>query len=233
MAINQAEAVQNILAYTLQDDRSSLLKLLERNGVQMPTTPSDKEITIAVLTSSSKSNNFKNELVKLLGKQVKKASNEFSSFVGDSNDFGFTGIDDFSFSGGALTPTFTQNLSSATTTPTPTSSLTKKQQTRVSTTNPQGKSTVGLFFQNLAKSLTSEDTINAGLNIGLTAINNKVAGRQNALQNEATIITQKQDEVRQTLSQPAKGSNTLTYVFVGVGILAIIGVVYFVAKKKK
>jgi hypothetical protein len=224
MAINQAEAVQNILAYTLQDDRSCLLKLLERNGVQMPSNPTDEEITIAVLTSSSKSNNFKNELVKLLGKQVKKAREEFSSFVGDSSDFGFTGIDDFSFTG-------IDDFVNA-----PGDSAIKrqvKQQARVSTTNPQGKSTVGLFFQNLAKSLTSEDTINAGLNIGLTAINNKVAGRQNALQNEATVITQKQDEVRQTLSKPAKGSNTLTYVFVGVGILAIIGVVYFVTKKKK
>ena len=89
-----------------------------------------------------------------------------------------------------------------------------------------------MFFQNLGRSLASEDTINAGLNIGLTAINNKVAGKQNVLQGEAALITQKQDEVRQSLAQTPKGGKTLTYVFVGVGVLALIGVVYFVAKKK-
>jgi hypothetical protein len=230
MAMNSTEVVQNLLAYTVVQDKGSLKSLLERNGVEMPSNCSDKEITIATLKASSKSPNFKNELVKLLSKNVKKAKTDFASFVGDSSDFGFTGIDDFQFTGG-LTPTFTSNLSQASSTPKPTSST--KKQSRVSATNPQGKTQAGLFLQNLGRGLFSEDTINSGLDIGLTAINNKVAGRQNALQNEATVITQRQDEVRQTLSQPTKGSKTLTYVFVGVGILALIGVVYFVAKKKK
>ena len=227
MAINAAEAAQNMIAYTIVEDKGSLKSLLERNGVQMPSNCSDKEITIATLTASSKSPNFKSELAKLLTKKAKKVGNEFSNFVGDSSDFGFTGIDDFSFTGG-LTPTFASNLSQASTKP----SLPTKQQGRISATNPQGKSGIGLFFQNLGRSLASEDTINAGLNIGLTAINNKVAGKQNVLQGEAALITQKQDEVRQSLAQTPKGGKTLTYVFVGVGVLALIGVVYFVAKKK-
>ena len=227
MAINAAEAAQNMIAYTIVEDKGSLKSLLERNGVQMPSNCSDKEITIATLTASSKSPNFKSELAKLLTKKAKKVGNEFSNFVGDSSDFGFTGIDDFSFNGG-LTPTFASNLSQASTKP----SLPTKQQGRISATNPQGKSGIGLFFQNLGRSLASEDTINAGLNIGLTAINNKVAGKQNVLQGEAALITQKQDEVRQSLAQTPKGGKTLTYVFVGVGVLALIGVVYFVAKKK-
>lgn len=228
MAINAAEAAENMIAYTLVEDKGSLVSLLERNGVQMPRNSSDKEVTMAVITASSKSPNFKNELVKLLTKKVKKANDDFSNFVGDSTDFGFTGIDDFSFIG--PTPQFTQQVTASRTTSTP-----KKQQrvqARVSATNPQGKSGIGLFLQNIGRSLSSEETINAGLNVGLTAINNKVAGRQNALQNEATVITQKQDEVRQSLAQTPKGGRTLTYVFVGVGILALIGVVYFVAKKK-
>jgi hypothetical protein len=229
MAINAAEAAQNMIAYTVVEDKGALKSLLERNGVEMPSNCSDKEITIATLTASSKSPNFKSELAKLLTKKAKKAGDEFSNFVGDSTDFGFTGIDDFSFTGG-LTPTFTSNLSQASATPKP--SLSTKKQSRVSATNPQGKSGVGLFFQNLGRSLASEDTINAGLNIGLTAINNKVAGKQNVLQNEAASITQKQDEVRQTLAQTPKGGKTLTYVFVGVGVLALIGIVYFVSKKK-
>jgi hypothetical protein len=229
MAINAAEAAENMIAYAVVEDKGSLKSLLERNGVQMPSNPSDKEVTVAVLTASSKSQNFKKELAELLTKKVKKANQDFANFVGDSSDFGFTGIDDFSFTG--PTPQFLSQISSSTTT-TPTSSLSKSQQKRVSATNPQGKSGIGLFLQNLGKSLASEDTINAGLNIGLTAINNKVAGKQNALQSEATIITQKQDEVRQSLAQTPSGSKTLTYVFVGVGVLALIGIVYFVAKKK-
>jgi hypothetical protein len=229
MAINAAEAAENMIAYTVVEDKGSLKSLLERNGVQMPSNSSDKEIIIATLTASSKSPNFKSELAKLLTQKAKKAGDDFKNFVGDSSDFGFTGIDDFSFTGG-LTPTFTSNLSQAAATPKP--SLSTKKQSRVSATNPQGKSGVGLFFQNLGRSLSSEDTINAGLNIGLTAINNKVAGKQNVLQGEAALITQKQDEVRQSLAQSPQGGKTLTYVFVGVGVLALIGIVYFVAKKK-
>lgn len=229
MAINSAEAAQNMIAYTVVDDKGSLVKLLERNGVRIPSDASDSAVTMATLTASSKSANFKNELAKLLTKKAKKAGGEFENFVGDSSDFGFTGIDDFSFTGG-LTPTFTSNLSKATTT-TPSKSA-QRQASRVSATNPQGKTGLGLFFQNLGKSLASEDTINAGLNIGLTAINNKVAGKQNALQSEAAIITQKQDEVRQNLAQAPAGSKTLTYVFVGVGVLALGAIIYFVAKKK-
>jgi len=227
MAINAAEAAQNMIAYTVVEDKGSLKSLLERNGVQMPSNCSDKEITVATLTASAKSPNFKNELAKLLTKKVKKANQDFANFVGDSTDFGFTGIDDFSFIG--PTPQFTQQIT-ATSTSVPKSK--QRQQARVSATNPQGKSGIGLFLQNLGRSLSSEDTINAGLNVGLTAINNKVAGRQNALQTEATVITQKQDEVRQSLAQAPAGSKTLTYVFVGVGVLALVGVIYFVAKKK-
>ncbi len=221
MAINAAEAAQNMIAYTVVEDKGSLKSLLERNGVQMPSNCSDKEITVATLTASAKSPNFKNELAKLLTKKVKKANQDFANFVGDSSDFGFTGIDDFSFTGIEEFVGAPANEKAA-----------ARKAARVSATNPQGKSGIGLFLQNLGKSLASEDTINAGLNIGLTAINNKVAGKQNALQSEATVITQKQDEVRQSLAQAPAGSKTLTYVFVGVGVLALIGVIYFVAKKK-
>ena len=99
MAINAAEAAQNMIAYTVVEDKGSLKSLLERNGVQMPSNCSDKEITVATLTASAKSPNFKNELAKLLTKKVKKANEDFANFVGDSTDFGFTGIDDFSFTG--------------------------------------------------------------------------------------------------------------------------------------
>lgn len=238
--MTQVEATQNMIAYSVVQDKPSLIALLKRNGVDMGSGASDREVTVAVLTASAKSQNFKKELAKLLTKNVKRANKEFENFVGDSSDFGFTGIDDFSFTGiddfsfTGPTPQFTSNIAQSVKAAqvSPKSTAASRQASRVSATNPQGKTGLGLFFQNLGKSLTSEDTINAGLNVGLTAINNKVAGKQNTLQQEAVLITQKQDEVRQALAQSPSGSKTLTYVFVGVGILAIGAIIYIVAKKK-
>lgn len=239
--MTQVEATQNMIAYSVVQDKPSLIALLKRNGVDMSSGASDREVTVAVLTASAKSQNFKKELAKLLTKNVKRANKEFENFVGDSSDFGFTGIDDFSFTGiddfanaTSITPQFASNISQSVKAAqvSPKSTAASRQASRVSATNPQGKTGLGLFFQNLGRSLSSEDTINAGLNIGLTAINNKVAGKQNTLQQEAVVITQKQDEVRQALAQSPSGSKTLTYVFVGVGILAIGAIIYIVAKKK-
>ena len=81
MAINAAEAAHNMIDYTIVEDKGSLKSLLERNGVQMPSNCSDKEITIATLTASSKSPNFKSELAKLLTKKAKKFGNEFSNLL--------------------------------------------------------------------------------------------------------------------------------------------------------
>ena len=235
MEFKSAEIAENMIAYAIVDDKSSLISLLNRNGIDVPNDLSDANLTLAILTASSRSQNFKDELAKLLTKKVKKAGDEFSSFVGDSTDFGFTGIDDFSMTGNGFvnqigpTPAF---LSTAVKSAPQPPKKVQKQTSRITATNPQGKSAVGLFFQRLGSSLTSEDSINAALNVGLTAINNKVGGRQNALQQEATLITQKQDEVRQSLAKAPAGSKTLTYVFVGVGVLALAAIVYFVTKKK-
>jgi len=223
MNTNATQIVQNLLGFSILKDKNSIISVLKRNGIQIPPKATDNQIIKATLLASSRSLNFKSDLSKILQKNAKKIASNYKGFVGDSNDFGFTGIDDFSFTG-------YDDFVNA-----PGDAATKREarrQARISETNPKGKSQAGLFLDNLAKGLISEDTINSGINIGLTAINNKMAGKQNAIQNEATVITQKQDEVRQALSQPAKGSNTLTYIFVGVGILAIIGVVYFVTKKK-
>lgn len=246
MSINSAEAAQNLIAYTVVEDKSSLINLLKRNGVRISSEASDNSVIVATLTASSKSPFFKKELAKLLTKKAKKAADEFKGFVGDSSDFGFTGIDDFSFTGGGddffnlagLMPSssLTSTLKATTSKPPTTTTASKKatkQAGRVTVDNPQGKTTAGLFLQNLGKSIFSEDTINAALNVGLTSINNKVAGRQNAIQNEAAVITQRQDEVRQSLAQAPAGSKTLTYVFVGVGILALGAIIYFVVKNKK
>jgi hypothetical protein len=169
--------------------------------------------------ASSKSQNFKNELSNLLSKQVENAGQEFKSFVGDNTDFGFTGIDDFSFTGSEDFYSGTAEDKAA------------KKVARVTADNPKGKTGLGLFFQNVGRSLASQDTINSGLQIGLSSINNRVQNRNNALQSEASIIIDRQDAIRRDAGAKPK-SDVTTWVFVGVGVLALGAIIYLIAKKK-
>lgn len=231
MAINAQQLAEELISYSIVTDKGSVVKLLERNGIKMPNNPSDKEVTVAVLSASAKSPNFKKELATFLTNKVPEAAKDYSSFVGDASDFGFTGVDDFvGFNVGSVSNIGASVASS--TAPKKLSAAEQRRLSRVTADNPQGKTGVGLFLQNLTKSITSQDTINAGLNIGLTAINNKVQGKANALQNETVVLTQKQDELRQQLPVTKTGMSTTTWVFIGLGVVALGATIYFVAKKK-
>lgn len=231
MAINAQQVAQELISYTVVTDKGSLVRLLQRNGVKMPNNPSDKEVTVAVLAASAKSPNFKKELASFLTAKVPQAAKDYQSFVGDASDFGFTGVDDFvGFNIGSVSNIGT---SVAATKKPATSAAAARKQARVTADNPQGKTGVGLFLQNLTKSLTSQDTINAGLTVGLTAINNKVQSKSNALQQETAVLTQQQDELRQQLPLSARsGMSTTTIVLIVLGVAAIGATIYFVSKKK-
>lgn len=228
----QINAASNLITYTLVEDKQSLVNLLERNGVRMPNNPTDNEITVAVLASSAKSPNFKTELADLLTTKAVEVQKTFSSFVGDSSDFGFTGIDDLGFTGiddfvgvinydSRLIPNKKQIKE-----------LQKKEKKagRVSETNPKGKTGFGQFLQNLGKTATSKDTINSGINVGLTALNNRVASKQNEIQAQAALITSQQDEAKRAIAaQKGGGSNILLIV----GVLVVVGVIGYFSFKKK
>ena len=209
--VNAQETTRTLIAYTIATDRGALVSLLQRNGIVLPANASDREVTIATL-QALKSQSFKSDMTNLLGRKVSDARQDFAQFTG-VDDFG--GIDDF-FSASAEKA---QKRAAAKT-------------ARVTAANPQGKTGAGLFLQNLGKSLGSQETINQGLNVGLTALNNRVQAKSNTLTNEANTIIQKSDEITRQIPTNTKKDNTLTYVFVGVGVLALIGIVYFVAKKK-
>lgn len=242
MAINTQEVVRSLISYTVVTDKSSLVRLLERNGVELPKNPSDKEVTVAVLAASSKSENFNRELAGLLSSKVPKAGEDFKNFAAGADEFGFTGLDDFSFTGiegfenqiGTLNnPTFTSNLSAGVRA-TQTQKTKSTRASRVSADNPQGKTGVGRLLQSIGRSLTSQETINSGVQLGLNSLNNRIQGRQNQIQTETAYLTQQQDQIRQDLSRSQKtGMSAMTWVFIGVGVVALVGIVYFVAKKKK
>lgn len=222
--INAQQTTRTLIAYTLSTDKGALVGLLRRNGIEVPSNASDKEITVATL-KALKSPSFKSDMNSLLGRKVSNAAQDFASFTGIDD---FAGLDDLGayFNAIGISPSTAQSIAQ---------SVPKKQTgkaSRVSATNPQGKTGVGLFLQNLGKSLGSQETINAGLNVGLTALNNRVQGQSNNLNQEANQIIQQSDSITRNLPNAAKKNNTLTYVFVGVGVLALLGIVYFVAKKK-
>lgn len=231
MAFSAQEFTRELIAYSVITDKDDLIKLLERNGIQIPKDASDEQVTIAVLAASAKSQNFKNELATFLTKEATKAADEFAQFVGDNTDFGFTGLDDFAFTGGD--DYFAQTGEKDTRKAKRQAAARTRTAGRVAETNPEGKSAFQIFMDNVKKGLTSEETVNQGINLGLTAINNRIGGRANAIQQEAAIITDKQDQQRQQLARETRtGMTTATWVLIGVGVIALGTVIYFATKKK-
>lgn len=220
----QIDAVNKMITYTLVTDKNSLVRLLERNGVRLPSNPSDQEITVAVLASSAKSPNFKMELANLLTQKAVQVQDEYEGFAGDDTDFGFTGIDDFIGANGD------KKAAKAARKKEKVALRGEKKKKRINETNPKGKTGFGNFLSRLADSTTSQDTINSGINIGLTALNNKVASKQNELQAQAAAITAQQDEARQAIAAQQGGKMN---VFLIVGVVAVVGILAYFAFKKK
>jgi hypothetical protein len=247
MAVSALQVTEEAIAYSLVTDKDGLVKLLKRNGIVVGNNPSDKEVTIAVLMASAKSTNFKNELANFLTGKVKDAG-ENLSFVGSSMDFGFTGIDDFQFTGGGeefynifglgkkkdpATAAADAAKKSAAAAAKKTAAAAKKQG-RVTADNPQGKTTVGMLLANIGKSLSSEDTINAGIQIGLQKIGSKTQASANDINAKAIALQEKADELKKNADlPPSEGTSVTTYIIIGAGVLVAITAIYLIVKAKK
>lgn len=235
MSINATQAVRELISYTIVTDKQSLVKLLERNGISLPSDPSDKDVTIAILLASSKSPNFKNELSKLLTSKVSEASGQFTNLVGNTQDFGFTGVDDLGYVGDE---TFF-NLNEPSKLGYTPKGLPKASATSVNTasdtkaTKPKTKvgSVIASIGQFLGNNIFTADNINSGLQLGLTSMNNRIQGKQNAIQNEALILQQQQDEIRNQVGAK-KGISTNT-IIIGIVGVALVGTIIYVLTKKK
>jgi hypothetical protein len=215
MALNALETVKELISYAVVTDKNGLVKLLERNGIQLPNNPSDNEVTVAVLMANQKSGVFRNELKKYLGSLVPEVANYTAQLGGGLN---FTGTDDFSFIAGDEYY-----------------NLTASQTKRVTDTNPTGKSKVGIALASIGTffkdNVLTKDNINAGINIGLTSLANKTNAKANQVTAESIQLQNYQDSLRQQLPNAEKKSNTMLYVWIGVGVLAV-GVLGFVLYKQ-
>lgn len=229
MALDALQVTRSLLAYQVVNDKESLLKLLKRNGIQMPQNPSDTETTSAVLLASAKSPNFKRELATLLASSAKPAGEKFSSFVGQ--EMGFTGLDDFSFTGmegfenqiGSPAPALKISATpTATVTPTPT-----KDKTKVGT----ALASIGKFFK---ENILTKENIDTAVQVGLTKINTKTQAKANQVAQEGVILQQYQDDIRNQQAQAQKtGLSTGAWIGIGLGVAALVGIVIFFATRKK
>jgi hypothetical protein len=231
MSINATQVANEALSYAVITDKSGLVSLLERNGIQMPNNPSDKEVTTAVLMANASSGTFRNDLVAFLSKQIPKATEDLSS-MGENN--AFTGIDDFSFTGGEKFFNATSNANDILRTPL--YSAPSTPATTAAVTTPKTGTAVGNFLRGvgsfLKDNVLTKENISAGLQIGLQSIANKTQAQENALQQQAIQLQNTQDAMKQNVpSLQTKKSNVMTYVWVGVGVLAV-GILGFVIYKR-
>ena len=218
--LNALETARELISYAVVTDKDGLVKLLERNGIEMPQNPSDNEVTIAVLMANSKSGVFRNELQKYLVSLLPEVS-EYADFLGNGYEM-FTGTDDFSFTagGGSLVPkSYALPASNV-----PSTSTAKPGGTKAG----NALRSIGQFLKN---NVLTPENINAGVQIGLTTVANKTQSKQNQIQTEAAQLQTYQDSLRQQLPNAAKKSNTMLYVWIGVGVLAV-GVLGFVLYKQ-
>jgi hypothetical protein len=240
------QTVQELISYTIVTDKSSLVSLLKRNGIVLPSNASDKEVTHAVLIANGKSVTFRDDLTKLLGKKLPVAGEHFASFAADNRDWGFTGLDDFKSTAGLDWGEFTGgrnkksknftggdgffNASAASSMPI---------TTTPSGTTAKGKTGAGKALSSvwdfLKTNVLTQENINAGIGIGLQSLANKQQKDSNSTTQTAQQLQVQQQEMQKqlALNPPPKKSNTSTYVLIGVGALAFIGVVYLIVKKKK
>jgi len=236
--LTTTQTVQELISYNIVKDKNSLIRLLERNGVQMPNNASDREVTVAVLLANQKSTSFRKDLGDLLGNNFSKAQEDFKSFVATEEDFGFTGIDDFyihparnyKVGDGTYFTAFTgaEDFYSENGQP----SRTKAK--RITVDNPKGKSKVGLALGTIANTVFTQENINSGIQLGLGALANKQASKQNALQENASLLAVQQDAIKKNIDAPTnKKSNTTTYILIGVGVVALLGVVYAITQSGK
>jgi len=236
---NAVVLTRDLIGYTILTDKKAIIDLLNKNGVTLSPNATDSQVSVATLIASSKSPNFKSELIDLLASKTDSAVNTFKNFSGANDMYGFTGVDDLAFTGSddfwknandekpsyGYKPKGLQNTK--TTNPNLLVNLdTKKNEV----TNPKER---GAFWKGigtfLKENVLTKDNINQGLQIGLTSINNKIQSKQNAVQEEALALQQSQDAMQQQVQQQNKPNNLLLIV----GVVAGLGIIGYLIFKKK
>jgi len=248
---NAVVLTRDLISYTILTDKKAIIDLLNKNGVTLSPNATDSQVSIATLVASSKSPNFKSELIDLLASKTNSAINTFKNFSGANDMYGFTGVDDLAFTGsddfwknlggddksnygykpmGLSKPSLPYKPMGLPTTKTTNPNLLVNLDNKKTEVNNSKER--GAFWKGIGNFLSSnvltKDNINQGLQIGLTSINNKVQAKQNAVQQEALILNDTQNQMQNDLNTQNKPNNMWLILGV-VGGLGIIG--YLIFKK--
>lgn len=244
MAINTKTSVQELISYTIVTDKKSVIALLRSNGVKVPDDISDAKLTTAVLVANKKSPIFKKKLASLLQSKLDKAGEKFSNIVGNSQDFGFTGVDDVTymkgFTGVDDFSDFTgwddfQSADGDKKAARAAKKAAKAQATAKRKESGQ-KTKVGTALSNLwsftKSNVLTKENINAGIQVGLDRVNQDSMMRQNALEQQSIMLQQQQQEMQRQLGRGAGVSGT-TILYVGIGVVALVGIGFLIYRQSK
>jgi hypothetical protein len=234
--LTAVDTTRALLSYQVVNDRDSLISLLKRNGVSLSPNSTDAELNTAILVASSKSENFKKELARLLASKAQSAGDKFASFAGGEDMFGFTGIDDFqSVNGPALPRTTVANVK-AQPVQISASRMASIQAQAVNPTGAKGKTKVGAALSSVGKFLKdnvlTKENIDTAVQVGLTKINTSTQNKANKVANETLLLQQQQDEIRIQQGAGAKtGMGTGAWIAIGIGAVALVGIIIYVSTR--
>ena len=98
---------------------------------------------------------------------------------------------------------------------------------KTGSTATKGKTGVGKVLGWLGSNVFTQENINAGVQIGLTQLNNKSQGKANQIQAQTNQLISQQDDIRNNPNLIGKkGMSTMAWVGIGVGVIALVGIIY-------
>ena len=149
--------------------------------------------------------------------------------------FNYTGGDDFFNSNGKTAAE--KAAEAAAKKAAATAAAAAKKSGRITDTNPKGKTKTGLALAGIGKffkdNILTAENINAGIAVGLNKVNNKTQADSNRIQEQALVLQGQQDDLKNKLPNSKPMSPAVKYTLIGVGAIALVGIIYVIVKKKK
>jgi len=252
MAINTKKGVEELISYTIVTDKGALVNLLKKSGVKLNASPSDLEVTTAVLVANKKSPSFKSELAKILKNKLPKAGETFMGIVGNSQDFGFTGVDDVTYERGftgvddfndftgwddfknliSINPSVASGITTASQTSKADLRKMSTAQRKASGQKTKAGSAISGIWSFVKTNVLTPDNINAGITAGLGKVNADTAAKQNAIDEKALALQLQQQEIASALNKK-QGASSNTVIYVVIGAVAVVGIGFLIYKSTK
>jgi hypothetical protein len=204
--------IETSIGYMLNDDRDDLITLLRQNGVNVSDDVSDEDLLNMTYIAIGRSNQFKRDLAKYLDEQEKGETT--LNYV----DEGF-----FNANGKKKKP----KVNPA-----------EKRKTRITETNPEGKSKAGRLLGQIG----TQENIQAAINTGLGVLSQKLTAKadQKTVADATTLAAARSQaakaEAEAADKKAAAGEATKKWVvpvIIGVSVIAVVvGIVIYMRKNK-